>query len=250
MAEEKEKSEKQERKDDSIRISKKTAFIVLGFVVVFVLGFLFARLLAPSTGGAIIGGGGDGTGTGDTGSKVSVSEDDDPFIGDKDAPVVIIEFSDFQCPFCRRHYTQTLPQLKAEYIDTGKVKYVYRDFPLTQIHPAAVPAAEAAECADEQGKFWELHDKIFDKENEQGQGTVSFSIEDVKSWAAEIPGIDTAKLNQCIDSEKYAQEVQKDLADGLAAGVGGTPTFYINGKELVGAVPYSAIKAAIDAELA
>lgn len=186
--------------------------------------------------------------------RVSVSLDDDPQIGDKNAKVVMIEFSDFQCPFCRRFYTQTLPDLENEYITTGKVLFVYRDFPLDSIHPGARPSAVAAECADEQGKWREYHNKIFDEQNTQGQGTVQFSNDDLKRWATEI-GLNTASFNSCLDSNKYDSEVSKDFQDGSSAGVGGTPTFYIGNPqrgyvELVGAQPYSVIKQAIDQELA
>lgn len=92
-----------------------------------------------------------------------VSTDDDPALGDPNAPVTIIEFSDFECPFCRRFWQETLPQIKAEYIDTGKARFVYRDFPLS-MHPGAFPAALAANCANQQGKFWEMHDKIFSEQ--------------------------------------------------------------------------------------
>jgi len=174
-------------------------------------------------------------------------EDDDPFIGDDNAPVTIIEFSDFQCPFCRRFYTQTLPQIKSTYIDTGKVKFVYRDFPLS-FHPGAQPAAEAGECADEQGKFWELHDKIFDEQGKQGTGTVQFSSTDLKQWAADI-GLDTGKFNECLDTGKYRSEVQADFSAGGAAGVTGTPGFIINGKPLTGAQPFTVFQQIIEAEL-
>ena len=99
--------------------------------------------------------------------RVSVSVDDDPQLGDKNAKVTVIEFSDFQCPFCRSFYTQTLPQLESEYINTGKILFVYRDFPLESIHPGARPAALAAECADEQGKWREMHNKMFDEQGKQ-----------------------------------------------------------------------------------
>ncbi|MBI1969641.1 DsbA family protein [Candidatus Woesearchaeota archaeon] len=171
-----------------------------------------------------------------------IGADDDPSRGDKSAPVTMIEFSDFQCPFCGRFWSQTLPQIEQEYIKTGKVKFVYRDFPLDAIHPNARPAAEAAECADEQGKFWEFHDKIF--QNQQ-----QLSVENYKKWAAEL-GLNAEKFNGCVDSKKYAEEVSKDLADATAAGGTGTPYFLINGKPLTGAQPFAAFKAAIDAELA
>lgn len=186
-------------------------------------------------------------------TKIQVSVDDDPGKGNKNADVYVIEFSDFQCPFCRRFYTQTLNQLDEEYIKTGKIYFVYRDFPLDSIHPMANPAAQAAECANEQGKFWEYHDKIFDEQNKLGSGTVQFSTDDLKQWAVDI-GLDAEKFNQCLDSGKYAQEVKKDFQDGVNAGVTGTPTFFIgNPKDgyipIVGAQPYSVIKQVIDSQL-
>lgn len=186
-------------------------------------------------------------------SKVQVSIDDDPSMGEKDAKVIVIEFSDFQCPFCRRSYTDTISQLKKDYIDTGKVLFVYRDFPLSSIHPSASSAAMAANCANEQGKFWEMHNKIFDEQNKQGQGTVQFSSDDLKKWADEI-GLDTDKFNSCLDSQKYKDEVDKDFQDGVTAGVTGTPTFYIGNPkdgytEIVGAQPYSVIRQVIDSML-
>lgn len=183
-----------------------------------------------------------------SGGVVSVSADDDAVLGDPNAPVTLIEFSDFQCPFCRKFYNETLPQIKKDYILTGKAKLVYRDFPLTQIHPGATPAAEGAECAKEQGKFWEMHDAIFDEQNKLGSGTVQFTADDVKKWAANI-GLNTSKFNQCLDSGKYRQEVEKDLADGSAAGVNGTPATFINGRLVSGAQPFAAFKAIIDEEL-
>lgn len=184
---------------------------------------------------------------GEDGQKVDVSADDDAFLGDKKAKVVLIEFSDFQCPFCRRFWKETLPLLKKEFIDTGKIKFVYRDFPLS-FHPSAQPAAEATECAEEQNKFWEMHDKIFEEQEKLGQGTEQFAVSDIKKWAGQID-LDKTKFNQCLDSAKYKAEVEKDSADGAAAGVSGTPTVFVNGKRIVGAQPFSVFKAAIEEEL-
>lgn len=181
------------------------------------------------------------------GAKVNVSADDDPFLGNEKAKVTVVEFSDFQCPFCRSFWRDSLPQIKKEYIGIGKIKFVYRDFPLS-FHPGAEPAAEGASCAREQGKFWEFHDKIFEEQDKRGQGTIQFTASDVKKWAGQV-GLDVAKFNQCLDSEKYKEEVAKDVADGTAAGVSGTPTTFINGRSLVGAQPFSAFKALIDEEL-
>jgi len=179
--------------------------------------------------------------------RVEVSPDDDPALGQPDAPVVIVEFSDYQCPFCKRFAEQTLPQIKEKYIDTGKVKLIFRDFPLSSIHPNAELAAEAAQCAHEQGKFWEMHDRIF-----QGQFEWSKSSEpelDFKEYAKEI-GLDVEKFTECLESERYKEEIQKDLRDGISYGVRGTPTFFINGLRVRGAQPFSVFQQVIEAELA
>lgn len=181
------------------------------------------------------------------GAKVNVSADDDSFLGSEKAKVTVIEFSDFQCPFCRSFWRDTLPQLKKDYVDTGKIKFVYRDFPL-DFHAGAKPAAEGAECARDQDKFWELHDKIFQEQDKQGQGTISFTKTEIVKWAGQI-GLNMTKFNQCLDLGKYKAEVEKDIADGTAAGVSGTPTTFINGRSLVGAQPFSLFKAVIDEEL-
>ncbi len=166
--------------------------------------------------------------------------DDDDVKGDKDAPVTIIEWSDFECPFCARFYRDTLPLIEEEYIKTGKVKLVFRDFPLS-FHQNAQKAAEAAECAGEQGKFWEMHDLLF--ENGVEGGVTTF-----KQYAKQL-GLNTAKFNECLDSGAMASEVRKDTADGAAVGIQGTPGFLINGKLVSGAQPFSNFKQVIDAEL-
>ncbi len=179
--------------------------------------------------------------------KKDVSVDDDPSLGAKNAKVTMIEFSDFQCPYCRTWWKASFEQLKTEYINTGKVRFVYRDYPLP-FHPMSVPSAQASECADEQGKYWEMNDKIFGEEDKDGQGTVTYSVNDIKRWASEI-GLNAAQFNQCLDSGKYKAEVEKDSADGSAAGVSGTPSFFINGRLVVGSQPYATFKAIIDEEL-
>ncbi len=171
---------------------------------------------------------------------VDVSVDDDPARGPEDAAVTIIEFSDFQCPYCGRFFQQTLPQLMAQYGD--RVRFVYRDFPLDQIHPNARNAAIAAECADDQGKFWEYHDVLFS--NQQALG-----VADLKRYAEQL-GLDVAAFSQCLDSQKYNDEVNADLRDGLQAGVTGTPTFFINGRRVVGAQPLQTFQTLIDQALA
>jgi len=182
--------------------------------------------------------------------KVEVSADDDAFLGPENAKVLIIEFSDFQCPFCRSFWRETLNRLKSEYIDSGKsVKFVYRDFPLNSIHPLAQKYAEAAECSGDQGKYWQMHDKIFEEQDKLGQGTIGvYNVSDLKKWAIEL-GLSSSEFNQCLDSGKYAKEVENDFNDGSAAGVRGTPTFFINGIPLVGSQPFENLKAIIDQEL-
>ena len=175
--------------------------------------------------------------------KVSVSADDDAVLGNENAPVTIIEFSDYQCPFCGRFYLNALPQLKKEYIDTGKVKLVFRDYPLS-FHENAQKAAEAAEAARELGgndAYWKMHDKIFENQD-------AITIEDLVEYAKEI-GADETRFKELLDSSKYRGEVLGDFSDGQEAGVQGTPTFFINGRILVGAQPFEAFQQIIEEEL-
>lgn len=169
------------------------------------------------------------------------SEDDDPVMGNANAPITIIEFSDYQCPYCERFWSDTLPSIKKDYIETGKAKLVFRDYPLS-FHPMAEPSAIAAECVRKVAKtkkdeaYFKYHDKLF--ENQQ-----SLSNDNLKKWAKELGyNIDT-----CLDNQETKAEVQKDLQDG---GSLGTPTFFINGVKVEGAMPYSSFKQIIDAQLA
>lgn len=171
----------------------------------------------------------------------------DHVLGNTDAKVLVIEYSDFQCPFCRKFWQESFEQLKKEFIDSGKVKYIYRHYPL-DFHPGAIPAAKAVECANESGNFWVLHDKIFQEQAKQGQGTIQFTEIDIKKWAAQI-GLSEVAFSQCLSSEKYSGRVNEDLISGNEAGVRGTPTAFVNGQRIVGAQPYSAFKAAIEEAL-
>lgn len=178
--------------------------------------------------------------------KVEVS-DSDHMLGSKDAKVTIVEFSDFQCPFCRTFFNDAYAKLKKEYIDTGKVRLIYKHFPLS-FHAMATPAANASECAAEQGKFWEMHDKIFQEQSKLGTGTVEFAVKDLKKWAAQI-GLKAAQFNSCLDSKKYQSRVDGDTTYGGELQVSGTPTFFINGNRLVGAQPFASFQNLIDKEL-
>jgi protein-disulfide isomerase len=177
-----------------------------------------------------------------------VDADDDAFLGKADAPVTVIEFSDFQCPFCRRMYIQTLSALKKDYVDTGKIKFVYRDFPLT-FHEGAQDYAEATECANDEGKFWQMHDKIFDEQEKLGQGTIPYpGRETLFAWAGQI-GLNAGKFKECLESDKYKEEVEKDIQDGVTAGVQGTPATFVNGRVVSGAQPLTAFVKIIEEEL-
>ena len=157
--------------------------------------------------------------------------------GNKNAPVKLVEYSDFQCPFCGRHYP-TLKKILADYGD--KVSLEYKHFPLG-FHPNAKPAAEASECAAEQNKFWEFHDKIFENQDQ-------LSPTQLTAWAKEI-GLNMTKFNQCVETHKYAAKVDAEEKEGQAKGVNGTPATFINGKLVSGAQPYEALKQVIDAAL-
>lgn len=180
--------------------------------------------------------------------RTSIESTDDPSLGSPDAPVTIVEFSDFQCPFCRIFWQDTFGKLKEEYIDTGKVRLIYRDFPLA-FHSAAKPAAVGAECAQEQGKFLEYHNAIFAGQAAQGTGTISFTVSDIRTWA-HTGGLEMTAFNQCINSSDFDAEIEADVAAGTAAGVSGTPSFFVNGAEIVGAQPYAVFKQMIDEALA
>ena len=187
-------------------------------------------------------------------TKGVASVDDDPVLGDKNAPVTIVEFSDYECPFCKRHFDETLPQLIKNYIDTGKVKLVYRDFPLAFHEPMATKEAVAANCAREQGgdsKYFEYHDEVFTRTKSNGNGLAEA---DLTTIATDL-GLNLNSFNTCIADTAQVDEVKKDIADGTAAGASGTPTFVIgkstsngeiDGDLVVGAQPYAAFQAVID----
>ena len=172
---------------------------------------------------------------------IQVSEDDDAVEGQADAPITIIEFSDYECPFCGKFYTETLPLLRTNYIETGKVKLIFRDYPLNDIHPNAQKAAEAAECAGQQNKYFEMHDKLF--ENQQ-----ALSIDNLKQYAKDL-NLNQQAFDTCLDDGTMAEEVNKDLAEGTSYGISGTPGFFINGRPIEGAQPFEAFETIIKEEL-
>jgi predicted DsbA family dithiol-disulfide isomerase len=171
--------------------------------------------------------------------RLKLAVGDDPTRGPADAPITIVEFSDFQCPFCSRA-TATLKKLDAAY--PGKIRVVYRDFPLVQIHPNAARAAEAAACANEQGKFWPMHDAMFEHQDKLGEA-------DLKQSAAAL-GLDATAFNTCLESGRHTAQWKKDTTEGESYGVQSTPAFFINGRLVVGAQPYESFARILDEELA
>jgi len=170
--------------------------------------------------------------------RAEVSVDGAPFRGPEGAPVTIVEFSDFHCPFCKQ-VLPTLTQLQSQYGD--KVKLVFRDFPIDQLHPGARKGHEAARCANEQGKFWAYHDLLF-------ANAPKADPAQLKGYAQEA-GLDVGAFEQCVASGKYQAAVQKDIEEGSRAGVTGTPAFFINGRLLSGAQPLENFSRIIEEEL-
>ncbi|MCK2128136.1 DsbA family protein [Thauera aromatica] len=176
-----------------------------------------------------------------------VSIGDAPVKGARDAQLTMLEFSDYQCPFCKRHADQSLPQIERDYIATGKVRYVFRDFPLESIHPQALQAAEAAHCAAEQGRYWEMHDRLF--ANQQ-----ALAAEHLVEHAAALE-LDAGSFKQCLESGKYVERIRNDIAEGRKLTVTGTPTLLLgtsaggsmeNVRIMRGAHAYALLKQEID----
>lgn len=170
--------------------------------------------------------------------RVAIEPTDDPALGPPDAPVTLVEFSDFQCPYCSR-MKPIVARLRATYGD--RLRIVFRDFPLVQIHSQAAKAAEAASCAHAQGKFWEMHDVLFENQ-------ARLTDVDLKRYAADL-GLNAAQFNTCLDSGAYAAEWQADLEDGKRYGVTGTPTSFVNGRAMNAAQPFESFIDIIDDEL-
>ncbi|MCH5374203.1 MAG: thioredoxin domain-containing protein [Planctomycetes bacterium] len=149
----------------------------------------------------------------------TISLGNSPVKGDENAPVTIIEYSDYQCPFCARNFREVLPIIQSEYIDTGKVRFVMRENPLANLHKDATNASMAALCAHDQGEYWAMHDIMFQNPKQLG-------VDNLKEYATQV-GLDSAAFNECLDSQKHAKTVRSDMASGTKLGVRGTPAFVI-----------------------
>jgi protein-disulfide isomerase len=171
-------------------------------------------------------------------------------LGQDSAPIILVEYSDFQCPFCKRFFNDSDEQLKS-WASEGKIKLIFKDYPLP-FHPMAAPSANAARCAGEQGKFWEMHDKIFEETTILSPtATAQYTNDDLKAWGAAI-GLNTTTFNACVDSNKYADQVEANAAEGQSIGVSGTPSFAIGkpgdkAQLVVGACPNSTFETVLNA---
>lgn len=171
-----------------------------------------------------------------------------PLLGEQNAKIKIVVFSDFQCPYCKRFVDETFKDLRTDYINTGKVALYFRHYPLP-FHQNAQKAAESAECANEQDNFWQYHDILFDKQTEWSEKAANDALDTFISYAASL-NLNTEKFSACLKEDRYKKVIEEDIADGQKYGVTGTPTSFINGLTVVGAQPYSSIKSSIDQELA
>lgn len=174
-----------------------------------------------------------------------VSADDDPYLGPADAILTVIEFSDYQCMYCKKYAAEAFAQIKKDYIDTGKVKYVVRDFPINE-HPQAMLAAIAANCANAQNKFWEMRDILF--AGQDGWSYQNNAADAFKEFARQM-NLDENKFSACLENGGYEQEISKDIADGELYKISFTPTIFVGDKKIVGAQPFEIFKKVIDSEL-
>ncbi|HEY5902835.1 MAG TPA: thioredoxin domain-containing protein [Anaerolineales bacterium] len=237
-------SKRQARRDQRRRAEQRSRMIVIAGVVLVAVAFA-VLLIAPNF-----------TPLGEvrTAESFTRPQADGNAAGDPNAPIKMEEFSDFQCPVCERFYKETERQLMETYVATGKVYFVYRSFG-EFIGPESKAAAEAAYCAGDQNKFWEMHDIIF--ANQTGENVGNFTDRRLIAFAEKI-GLDMGAFRSCFNGHKYANQVAKDRADGLATGMQGTPAFQmsysVNGQPktdlIPGALPFSEFQSKIDAALA
>lgn len=208
---------------------RKYLFLAAGLLLGFAAGFITAREIAFQGGGSAA-----GAESGSSSGQPTLVPSERPSRGPSDAPVTIVEFTDYECPYCRRYYRQTYRPLLEEF--EGEIRYVVRNYPLS-IHPRARKAAEAAECAHNQDRFWDYHDHLFENAD-------ALEPADLKRYARDL-GLDGEQFDECLESGAESQTVERDLATGRRLGIQGTPTFFVNGRPLVGAQPLTAFRSTI-----
>lgn len=235
------------------KVSQQQILYTLLLIATFLVGYLLATVQALKAGPQAPSNPGTAavpqpsTPPGNDPNKVyEISPGRLPIKGREDAKVTIIEFADFRCPFCEKVFSDVEPQIMKDYVDTGKAKFAFRHYAF--LGPASLVAAHAAECANEQGKFWEMYDYLF--KNQPPESDTTMYNSDTLSQAAGSLGMDAGQFKGCVDSKKYQKEIDADQAAGQKASVNATPTFFINGKQILGAQPYESFKTAIEAALA
>ncbi|HUD19347.1 MAG TPA: DsbA family protein [Patescibacteria group bacterium] len=229
-----------------------TMYILVAVIIVaaFFLGSLYTKVQYLEKGGTQVAAGAPAQGAPNAApsaapQKVKMDVGHFPVLGNKNAKVTIVEFADLRCPFCEQFVTNTYPQLQKDYIDTGKVKFAFRQYAF--LGPASTVAANAVECANDQGKFWDMHDYFY--KNQPPETDTSMYTTDKLTQVAGTLGMNTDEFQSCLSSNKDNAQVNSDFTAGQQGGVTGTPTFFINGTPIVGAVPYDQLKTEIDAAL-
>ena len=221
-------------------------------IAAFLIGILLTKVqyLESTSGGTYQAGAQPGAGgaapTVDPNARQNVALGHFPALGNKNAKVHIVEFADLRCPFCEQFFTQTEPQIIKDYVDTGKATFSFRQYAF--LGPASTVAADAAECAQDQGKFWDFHNYLYQHQPNESD-TSMYNTDSLTTIAGQL-GMNTDTFRSCLDNKTDDARAAADMADGQKVGVSGTPTLFINGLPIVGAQPYSAFKTVIDQELA
>ena len=230
--------------------------IIVGSLIVAAGFFVTFRLAFKDLGGAVISQNSPAAPSAPTGAAAQPAaaptapvnitlKSSTPYLGNANAKVTVVEYADYECPFCEQWFKTVWPDLKTKYVDTGKIKFVYQDFAF--LGPDSNTAAEASHCAADQNMFWQYHDYLFANQGAEGSGWATATHQ--KQFAQSV-GLNVSQFNSCLDGGKYKQEVLDETAAGKSYGVTGTPSIFINGSIIVGAQPATAFEQAIDAALA
>jgi protein-disulfide isomerase len=232
--------------------SSSQVLVVLLVIAAFLIGVLFTKVQYLEKGGtannqqAAAPAGTAQQAAPTPGARVKMAAGHFPLKGNANAKVSIVEFADFRCPFCEQFFTNTEPQLLKEFVDTGKANFAFRNFAF--LGPASVVAANASECANDQGKFWDFYDYLY--KNQPAETDTTMYTTDTLAQDAATLGMDSTAFTNCLNNKTDDAKAAKDLADGQAAGVSGTPSFFINGNPIVGACPIATLEGAVNAETA